>query len=166
MGLIELILYFAIAGFCLYLVQNLHPDASPDGAGVGGTHRDRARAVGREKPARRRRVARAESPMRRAILCACLVLVAGCAANVTTTRISRLANGDVRVDSGKDVTIQSLVLDDGPVHLIVKGYSSAASTDAINAQGRRETDMVNAISDATLKALQAGAGLAAKGVVP
>lgn len=87
-----------------------------------------------------------------------LVLLAGCA-NVTTTKISRTANGDVKIDSGKDVHIGGLHLQDGPVTLDVTDYSSNANTDAINAQGKREVDLTNAAANAVLKGLAAGAGL-------
>lgn len=100
--------------------------------------------------------------MRTLLLLGCALLTS--CANVTTTKIHRTATGDVTIDSGKDVKIGALALDDGPVHLLVKDYSSAANVDAVNAQANREIGMVHAVTDAVLKALQAGAGLAAKGV--
>lgn len=84
-----------------------------------------------------------------------LLLIVGCA-NVTTTKITRTKDG-MRIDSGKDVLIGSLALEDGPVHLVVKNYSSSANVDAVNAQANREIGMTNAVSEAILKALAAGA---------
>lgn len=91
-----------------------------------------------------------------------LLLVLTACANVTTTKISRTRGGDLRIDSGKDVTIGALTFEDGGgTRLTLKGYSSAANTAVISAQGTREVDLTNAIADAVLKAVAAGAGVAA-----
>lgn len=91
-----------------------------------------------------------------------LLLLTGCA-NVTTMVIKHQPDGTLDVSSGKDVHAKVLDFREGAAVLHIEGYSSDANTAAIDAQAAREIGMTNAVADAVLKALQAGAGLAAKG---
>jgi hypothetical protein len=99
------------------------------------------------------------------------LLVSGCASpwftpNVTTMTLTFNADGSVRVSSGKDVKLDTLTFTDpkSGITLDVKGYSSAANTDAINAQAAREQIQI----DGMIRAMQTGAsmaGSAAKGAM-
>ena len=93
-----------------------------------------------------------------------LLCCASCVPNVTTTRITRAKDGTVTINSGKDVSIGSLALDDGPLHMTLKGYSANANTEAIKAEGERETARINAIAAAVAQGVQAGIAAAAGAV--
>jgi hypothetical protein len=60
--------------------------------------------------------------------------------------------------------VHAKVLDwhQGDVRIHIEGYSSDANTAAITAQADREVRMTQAITDAVLKALAAGAAAVAK----
>lgn len=88
-----------------------------------------------------------------ALLC---LMLSGCV-NVTTTTVRRDPDGAVRVSSGKDVHFDKLIFQEDPhggtVTLVVHGYSSNASVDAINAQAQREQQVITGV----LKAVEIGA---------
>ena len=90
-----------------------------------------------------------------------LLLCASCA-NVTTMKIRQNRDGSISIDSGKDVKADSVIFDRGDEHVEIKGYSSMANTDAINAQANREVAVTQAISAAIVEGMKAGAAAAAK----
>lgn len=97
-----------------------------------------------------------------------LLLLAGCfPANVTTTRISREADGSIVVDSGKDVAIGRLVYDapDG-TRLEVRDYTSSPNAAAIDAQRERERAQLEGALHAVERGVELGVGAAARGAVP
>lgn len=95
---------------------------------------------------------------------ALLVFLSACA-NVTTMKIEKMANGSVKINSGKDVRFKDFHLRTVTgEQLDIGEYSSAANTDAINAQATREIGMVNAVSTAINNAIQTGMKAAAKGM--
>lgn len=80
-------------------------------------------------------------------------------ANVTTMKIRQAADGSISIDSGKDVKADQIYFKRADEIFFVQGYSSAANVDAVNAQGNREVNLTNAVADAILKAVAAGAGV-------
>lgn len=95
---------------------------------------------------------------------ALLALACGCA-NVTTTKIYRGTDGALRIESGKDVKMETLTIDVAPGNrYVVKitGYSSNANVDVIQAQSARET----AIAAGAIQAIEAGIKIGAKAALP
>lgn len=95
--------------------------------------------------------------MRTLVVLATLFLAA--CPNVTTMRIKQAADGSISIDSGKDVRAEQIYFKRADEVFFVQGYSSAANTDAINAQGNREVNLTNAVADAVMKAIAAGTGM-------
>lgn len=97
--------------------------------------------------------------MTRALVILTLLAATGCA-NVTTMKIHRTVSGDISIDSGKDVKFSSLSYrNPSGEALDVKGYSSNANADVIDAQTVREKNMLDALG----KAIDIGKSLAVKG---
>src|SRR5712671_2698154 len=92
-----------------------------------------------------------------------LIFLVGCFANVTTTKISHLPDGTIKIDSGKDVKIGSLHFEEGSARLDVSDYSSNASAAVVEAQGKREVDQLTAINAILQNAISAAVSAAAKG---
>lgn len=89
--------------------------------------------------------------------------MSGCASslftpNVTTMKLAINADGSVTVSSGKDVRADNIQFADpkSGAWLSVSGYSSAANTDAITAETKREAVQVDGI----IRGFQAGAAAA------
>jgi hypothetical protein len=70
-----------------------------------------------------------------------------------------LKTGEISIDSAKDIHADMVYFQEGDAMLYLSGYSSNPNTDAINAQANREIGMTQAITDAILKAIAAGAGV-------
>lgn len=92
--------------------------------------------------------------------------LSSCFPNVTTTKISHLPDGTIRIDSGKDVKIGNLHFKEGSAELDVANYSSNASAAVVEAQGKREVDQLTAINAILQNAIAAAVSATAKGVKP
>lgn len=103
--------------------------------------------------------------MKRLGMILALAVLGSACANVTTTKIYRGPDGELRLESGKDVQIGEVVIDVAPGDRYVvkmKDYSSNANVDVITAQSAREA----AIAAGAIQAIEAGIKIGAKAVVP
>lgn len=91
------------------------------------------------------------------------LLLASACANVTSTKLTRKPDGTYIFNGGQNASLEGMQVQDHGATLSIKKLAETTSVDAINAEANREIGLVNAVSDAMLKALAAGAGAAAKG---
>jgi len=94
-------------------------------------------------------------------LCVLAVLLAGCA-NVSSTKLTRKPDGTYVFNGGQNAALEGMLLQDHGASLSIKKLSETTSVDAINAEANREIGLVNAVSDAILKAVEAGMKAAGK----
>lgn len=85
------------------------------------------------------------------------MLLVGCA-NVTSTKLTRKPDGTYIFNGGQNAALEGFAVQDHGATLSIKKLSETTSVDAINAEANREIGLVNAVADAVLKAVAAGAG--------
>jgi len=92
-----------------------------------------------------------------------LLFAAGCAppANVTSMVIRHNAKaGTWELSSGKNVKAASIHAQIGNAVLDVRGYDSQADASVIQAEDVRETNRINAITNAVVRGMEAGGAVA------
>ena len=125
-----------------------------------------ARSRGPKDSERVTRVTQELKPIRAALLLALALIASGCA-NTTTTKFSRGRDGQIVVESPKDIRITGLdaQLPDG-TKIKIKHLSSRTNPQAVEAQGRRERENIEAVRELSGTISEGVSRGAVKGVLP